>query len=183
MITCVAVSEKPWEHSRLSRKLRYLNLVRPVGTCEELHTARLEAIDKVKSDVFFFQDTTDSMPSHMVDSIGTVGFVRGPIKTIEFFDDGREFVRVFTPEQHHVCRAFVDTEKAQKVGQYLPKGNFDTYVLLFHFLEKAYGSTVDPKLEMAYRKVPLGLHMQAQPAIENSLKWIALHESRILSYL
>lgn len=182
MLTAVTLSERPWELKSLTRTVRYQNLVGTYETYAELHAARMRAIRMVDTEVFFFQDTDDPLPSRLIQDVGDLGYVRGPIRIIDY---GLEetFIATYQEDIHHVVRAFLNTEKAKQVVQYLPEGDFDTFVLLHHFLDKAYGSRVESNLDMLYRKLPLGMNRLSESAIHNSLKWIALHNDRILSYL
>lgn len=167
----------------LPRTVRYKNVVGMYETGSALNRAYLDAIAKIETEVFFTQSPEENLPNLYIDNMMGRGYVRGPIETLILLNDGGVIAKTYKRSEMHVIRAFIDTVKAQRIVQYLPQGEFDPHVLLFHFLEKAYGEVVNNQLKMLYTKRPLSRDRIVHPTIVNSLRWIERNETRILSYL
>lgn len=179
MITCITISERPWATQKMPRRIRHTNLVAGELTRPELHQIKLESIAAVETQDFFFQDAEDPLPSFFLSVPPGKGLLVGPIKIIEQ-KSGITTHRHYTQDFHHVIRAVMNTKKAQRVATLLPRGHYDTEVLLHHFLTAAYGSAYNSSLIMTHRATELRANGLDDLAIRNSKKWIQANEQRVL---
>lgn len=179
MITCITISEYPWEIKSLPRSIRHTNIVAGKVDQTELHKLKLEAIQSVDTHYLFFQDREDPVPANFLVPLDNTGFATGPVMITDH-TVVPPVRRVMTNEIHHTVRSFMHTKKAARVASLMPQGYFDTEYLLHFFLEKRWGITYNRSLMLVHYATPGRPNGIDPKAVENSKKWARSNEMRVL---
>ena len=187
MMTCMTLSAEPFKFNT-PRSIVFQNYVSKFDDCAGLHKSKLDAIFKIKTPYFFFQDYDDPLPNNY--PVPEKSIVYGDFFT-RYVASGHIKRTVAEPwsESWHlknplmVHKAICNTAAARAVASLLPQGEFLTEPLLYFFMCKAYGFTYDPSLEFIWNKSPKGLHTKAEKSISNAVAWIKQNQDAVLSKL
>lgn len=168
----------------LPKDIVYLNHVSTITNHKELHLQRLEALMKVQTETFFFQDDDDPLPNKYIEAPS--GLVYGDfIKLTTAYDfEDRTPAFEWASLKHlgnpcNIHRAFCNTLQAQAIAGLLPKEEHWTEIMLYYFLAKHYGATMDRSLDMFWRVKSSGMHVKASPSVMRSVSWIMSNEHKL----
>jgi len=187
MMTCMTLSAEPFKINT-PRSIVYQNYVSQFSDPAGLHKSKLDAIFKIKTQYFFFQDYDDPLPN--IYPVPEKSIVYGDFFT-RYVTSGHIKRTIAEPwsESWHlknplmVHKAICNTATARAVASVLPQGEFLTEPLLYYFMCKVYGFTYDPALEFIWNKSPKGFHTKSERSITNAVKWIKQNEAAVLAKL
>ena len=187
MITCVTLSAEPFTFDT-PRNIVYHNYVSQFDGAEGLHKSKLDAIFKVKTKYFFFQDYDDPLPNIYPVPNRSIVYGNFCYNDVPANKNLQIPAKPWTEKWHLdnpllIHKAICNTAMARAVANLMPQGEYLTEPLLYFFMCKLYGFTYDPRLEMVWNKHPKGMHTKAEKSIANSVLWVRQNQDSVLSRL
>lgn len=190
MLTCVVLSSTPVALS-LPRHLAYLNHVSTFEDVEGLHTARINAIRKVKTIGFFFHDPKTAVPEHA--RVPETGLIYGNFMArtaagaaMTKAPPNEDLLLAMRKEPIGVIRrAVLHTAQAKAICAVLPRGAYHTEYLLHYFLVKFCGHQYDAQLQLVWQRGNSSFENAMRPALERSVQWALspVNEAKVRSAL
>lgn len=188
MHTCVTLTAEPFAFADLPRDVAYLNYVSVFKHHSDIHAARMDAILRVKTSHFCFQDDDDPLPSKYPADFKGICFGDMWVLDARSGQQTRTKADKWSPDVHMqnpllIHKAFCETRPAKILARLLPRGFYNTEALLYYFLAKYFGKTYDKDLVMTWNMRQEGWHNGCNQGVVNSVDWIKQNETWLVDQI